>query len=82
MDTENQVAPVATDTEKTELQNNYYKTMLRSALASAGGVAGIVIAVKRKSGFWGGVGWFILGGMAGGAAGLLVGTIADGKPKV
>lgn len=62
-------------------KNDYYKTTLRAGLGLAGGVAGIFLAIHRKSGFWGGVGWWIVGGMAGGAAGFLVGSIADGKPK-
>lgn len=44
---------------------------LRAGLSLLGSVAGIIVAVKRKSGFWGGLGWFIVGGMAGGAAGWI-----------
>ena len=32
------------------------KAVLVSGLSLLGAVAGIIIAVKRKSGFWGGVG--------------------------
>ena len=45
---------------------------LRWGLGSLGAVAGILVAVKRKSGFWGGAGWWILGGMAGSAIGWVV----------
>lgn len=47
-------------------------TKIRYGLSTLGSVAGIVLAVHRKSGFWGGVGWFIVGSMAGGALGWLV----------
>lgn len=48
------------------------KTMLATGIGIAGNVTGILIAVKRKSGFWGGVGWFALGGLAGAALGYIV----------
>lgn len=44
---------------------------IRAGLSLLGSVAGIVVAVKRKSGFWGGLGWFIVGGMAGTAVGWI-----------
>jgi Na+/alanine symporter len=60
---------------------NYYKNTLTAGLGLAGNVAGIVLAVHRKSGFWGGVGWFIVLGLAGSATGYVVGSMIDGKPK-
>lgn len=48
------------------------KNMLLYGLAGLGNVAGIVVAVKRKSGFLGGAGWFLLGGLAGAALGYVV----------
>jgi hypothetical protein len=47
-------------------------TKLRFGIGLCGSVAGILVAVHRKSGFWGGVGWWIVGGMAGGALGWIV----------
>lgn len=47
------------------------KALMTYGLAGLGNVAGLIIAVKRKSGFWGGLGWFLLGGMAGGALGYV-----------
>lgn len=44
---------------------------VRAGLSGLGMVAGILVAVKRKSGFWGGCGWFIVGAMAGNAVGWL-----------
>lgn len=64
-----------------DAKNNYYKTMLRGGMFSLGATAGIIVAVKRKSGFWGGVGWFFVLGIAASAVGFLVGSIIDGKPK-
>jgi hypothetical protein len=54
------------------------KKVLVAGLAMAGNVAGILVAVKRKSGFWGGLGWFILGGMAGGAVGYIAAAVIPG----
>lgn len=45
-----------------ELQN---KSLLIGGLASIGFVSGIGLAIYRKSGFWGGVGFAILGNIAG-----------------
>lgn len=45
---------------------------LRAGLVGLGNVTGILIAVHRKSGFWGGAGWFLVCGMAGGAIGWIV----------
>lgn len=52
-------------------------TLLTFGLSTLGSVAGIVVAVKRKSGFWGGFGWFILGGFAGVAIGEIIGSTMD-----
>lgn len=46
-------------------------TLLTSGLSLAGSVYGVLVAIKRKSGFWGGAGWFILGGLAGTAIGYV-----------
>lgn len=54
---------------------------VRFGLSTLGGVGGIILAVHRKSGFWGGVGWFIVGSMAGGAIGWLV-TAGAKEPAV
>jgi hypothetical protein len=48
------------------------KTILATGIGIAGNVAGIVLAVHRKSGFWGGLGWFIVGGLTGTAIGYAV----------
>ena len=71
----------AAEGQKLDQRNNYYKTTLSYGGAMAGNVAGVLLAIKRKSGFWGGVGWFFLLGMAGAAAGYVVGSVLDGKPK-
>lgn len=60
---------------------NYYKYTLSQGLGLAGAVVGIIIAVKRKSGFWGGVGWFLLISTAGSASGYIIGSVLDGRPK-
>lgn len=64
-----------------EAKNNYYKNTMMYGFGLAGNVAGILLAVHRKSGFWGGVGWFLIGGLAGSATGFVIGSILDGKPK-
>lgn len=51
--------------------------LLQGGLVAAGNVAGILVAVKRKSGFWGGVGWFFLLGAAGGAVGLVINSMRN-----
>lgn len=51
------------------------KAVLVSGLSLLGAVAGIIIAVKRKSGFWGGVGWFIVGSMGGTAVGYIAAAV-------
>lgn len=48
------------------------KQVMIWGLAALGHAAGIIVAVKRKSGFWGGVGWFIVGGMVGGGLGYVI----------
>lgn len=58
------------------------KRVMLSGFALAGNVSGIALAVKRKSGFWGGVGWFLLGGMAGAAVGFLITSVIPGENKV
>lgn len=47
------------------------------ALIALGQVSGLVMAYRMGGGFWKYVGFFIVGGMAGGAVGLL---IAPPKP--
>lgn len=54
---------------------NERKAVLITGLAAIGNVAGIIVAVKRKSGFWGGVGWFLLGGLAGGGIGYITAAV-------
>ncbi len=63
------------------VKDNYYKMTLSYGLGTVGCIAGIVLAVKRKSGFWGGIGWFIAGSIAGSGAGYVIGSVIDGKPK-
>ena len=54
-------------------QNKITKAgLLISGCSMLGGVAGIYLAVKRKSGFWAGAGWFLLLGTAGTAVGYIV----------
>mgnify|MGYP001618647300 CR=1 FL=1 len=48
------------------------KKLLVTGAITVGNVAGILVAIKRKSGFLGGVGWFLLLG----AAGMGVGYVA------
>lgn len=55
------------------------KMLLIGATTTAGNVAGILLAVKRKSGFWGGVGWFLVGGMAGWAIGATAAAFIPSK---
>ncbi len=56
------------------------KTVMVQGVAILGNVTGIIVAVKRKSGFWGGVGWFLLGGLAGAGIGfVMAAAIADKK---
>lgn len=62
--------------------------LVTSGLSLAGGVTGILVAVHRKSGFWGGVGWFFLLGAAGTAVGYVAaaailkdGTVDSSGPK-
>lgn len=56
--------------------------MLLYGMAGLGNVAGIIVAVKRKSGFWGGAGWFLLGGLAGAALGYVAASmIPDADEK-
>lgn len=40
------------------------------AISQVGGIVGIVYAFKVKSGFWKGAGYYLLGGMVGGLAGM------------
>ena len=57
-------------------QNKY---LLVSGLSTLGAVGGIVTAVKRKSGFIGGVGWFFALGIAGSAIGYVAVALLDKK---
>ena len=53
--------------------NNLSKAvLLTSGLSLLGGVGGIVYAMNKKKGFWGGVGLFFLGGFAGTALGYVI----------
>jgi hypothetical protein len=54
-----------------ETTNLSKSAMLTSGLSLLGGVVGIVYAVKNKSGFWGGLGWFLIGSIGGTAIGYL-----------
>lgn len=74
-------AAAALAAAKQDVKNNYYKSTLAWGLGATGHVAGILLAIKRKSGFWGGVGWFFLLGFAGSATGYVIGSVLDGKPK-
>ena len=56
-------------------------TRARLGLGILGNAAGIAYAVSRKSGFWGYVGWFILGGMIGSGVGYIVSKPKDDKKK-
>ena len=46
--------------------------LLTSGLSLLGGVGGIVYAMNKHKGFWGGVGLFFLGGFAGTALGYVI----------
>ena len=59
-------------------KNNITKaTLLTSGLSTLGIVGGVVFAVKRKSGFWGGLGWAIVGSMAGGGIGYVISSFMN-----
>lgn len=59
-------------------KNNITKaTLLTSGLSTLGIVGGVVFAVKRKSGFWGGLGWAIVGSMAGGGVGYVISSFMN-----
>lgn len=49
--------------------------LLTGGLSTIGFVGGIVLAVHRKSGFWGGVGWAILGSSLGTGIGYVISSI-------
>jgi uncharacterized membrane protein YfcA len=55
------------------------KSQLVFGLGAAGNVAGILVAIKRKSGFWRGVGWFLLLGAAGSALGYVASSMVPDK---
>ena len=76
-----QQSDAAAAADAKDIKDNYYKLTLSSGLGMAGAVAGIIIAVKRKSGFWGGLGWFLLISAAGSATGYITGSVLDGRPK-
>ena len=52
-------------------------TLLTGGLSSIGFVTGIVVAIKRKSGFWGGFGWAILGSILGGGIGRVTSSLMN-----
>jgi hypothetical protein len=52
--------------------------MLSYGLGTIGTVAGIVVAVKRKSGIWGCIGWAFLGSMAGGGIASVINSAQGG----
>jgi len=54
---------------------------IRYGLAAVAAVSGILLAIHRKSGFWGGVGWWIVGGMAGSAIGWVATAGMDETKK-
>jgi hypothetical protein len=62
-----------------EDKKTYYRKNLAQVGAIGGLAAGIMFGVKRKSGFWGTVGWALLFNIAGGIAGYGVGTLLDAK---
>ncbi len=47
------------------------KKTLIYGLGLAGNVTGIIVGKKRGNGFWGCVGWMLLGGLAGAAVGYI-----------
>ncbi len=55
------------------------KNMLIYGLATVGFAAGIILAVHRKSGFWGGVGWSLVGNMAGAGIGYVAAAMIPSK---
>lgn len=68
--TEEQTASLA-------MNATYWRRNLGYGLSGIGLVGGIYFAVKRKSGFWGGLGWALLGSMAGSATGFFIGSFLD-----
>jgi hypothetical protein len=58
------------------------KVIMIAGLATLGHAAGIILAVHRKSGFWGGVGWFIVGGMVGGGLGYAITAMVNSDTQV
>jgi len=63
--------------KKKEYMKNNNTTM---ALASVGALAGLYFAFKKKSGFWGYAGYFVLGSIAGHLAGNVVSAVIP-QPK-
>jgi hypothetical protein len=58
--------------------NNLSKAvLLTSGLSILGSVGGIVYAINKHKGFWGGVGLFFLGGFAGTAVGYIISSTMD-----
>lgn len=59
------------------IKDTYYRRNLKAGLSAVGFAAGIWLAIDKKAGFWGGVGYALLGSISGGAVGMLTGTIID-----
>jgi len=55
--------------------------MLIYGLGAVGNAAGIITAIKRKSGFWGGLGLFIVGGMLMGGVGYVIASVIPDSDK-
>jgi hypothetical protein len=51
-------------------------------LSSVGALAGLYYAFSKGKGFWGYAGYFILGSIAGGLAGNVIGGIATSKSEI
>jgi hypothetical protein len=51
-------------------------------LSSVGALAGLYYAFSNNKGFWGYAGYFILGSIAGGLAGNIIGGIATSKSEI
>ena len=62
------------------LDATYWRRNLGYGLSGLAMVGGIVFAIKTKSGFWKGVGYALVGSIAGSFTGLFIGTLID-KPK-
>jgi len=61
---------IAAETNNMKDNNTTQRLGKAIAISQVGGIVGIIYAFKVKSGFWKGAGYYLLGGMVGGLAGM------------